>query len=100
MVIDIREHYFRDNVHGGELNKLGKFHLGEIVTDWEGITGCIIMIFRNGKVRTDSNGIGDISKLKKVRSKSKIMGYLKDLHSADMYFMQDSHRREIEQIGL
>lgn len=100
MVIDIRKHYFRDNVHGGELNKLGTFRVGEIITDWEGITGCILMIFKNGEVRTDSSGMGDISKLKKVRSKSKIIGYLKELHNADMYFMHYSHKREIKQISL
>lgn len=56
------------------------------------------MIFKNGVVRIDSNGIGDISKLKKVRSKSKILDYLKDLHNADMYFIKDEHKRELEQI--
>ena len=100
MVIDIRKHYFRDSVNGGELNELGKFHVGEIVTDWNGITGCILMIFRNGDVRTDSNGMGDISKLRKVRSKSKIMQYLNELHNADISFMQNIHRRELEQIRL
>lgn len=40
MVIDIRNHYFRDNANGGEVNELGKFQVGEIVTDWKGDTGC------------------------------------------------------------
>lgn len=98
MVIDIRNHYFRGNANGGEVNELGKFQVGEIVTDWKGDTGCILMIFQNGEVRTDSNGMGDISQLKKVRSKNKILDYLKQLHNADMHFMQMINKRELEQI--
>lgn len=100
MVIDIRNHYFRNNANGGELNELGNFRVGEIVTDWNGDTGCILMIFRNGEVRTDSNGMGDISKLKKVRSKSKILDYLQQLHGADMRIMDRINNRELELIKL
>lgn len=98
MIINISDHYFGKNAYMGELKKSGKFQVGEIVTDWEGDTGCILMIFKDGSVRTDSNGMGDISKLKKTRSKQKILEYLKHLHKADKIFMKDRHKQELEQI--
>lgn len=95
MKIDIKDHYFRDNANGGEVTKLGKFQVGEIITDWVGDTGCILMIFKNGDVRTDSNGMGDISRIKKIRSAKKIAAYLKDLHRADISFMRCIHDQEL-----
>lgn len=98
MVINIEHHYFRHYANKGEVKEYGKYHVGEIITDWEGYTGCILMIFKNGDVRTDSSGMGNISKLKKVRSKSKILEYLNSLYKQDLYFLQNKYNQEIEKV--
>ncbi len=40
--------------------------------------------------------MGSISKLKKVRSKEKILNYLNVLYNEDMYFLQNNYNQEIE----
>lgn len=74
------------------------FHVGEIVTDREGQTSCILMIFKNGEVRTDNNGIGNISKLKKLKSKTKIIRYLQELHKIDMELIKINHEKELKEV--
>jgi hypothetical protein len=96
MVINIEKHYFRHYANKSEVKEYGKFQVGEIITDWEGCTGCILLIFKNGDVRTDSNGMSSISKIKKVRSKEKILNYLNVLYNEDMYFLQNNYNQEIE----
>ena len=98
MIINIKQHYFGYYSNTGDLKELNGFHVGEIVTDWNGQTGCILMIFKNGDVRTDSNGIGDISKLKKLKSKFKILSYLNHLHNADNDFMKMNQEKELKEL--
>lgn len=98
MKINLKDHYFNYYAGYSEMAELEGFHVGEIVMDWEGCVGCILLIFKNGEVRTDSNGMGMLSWLKKVRSRKKIERYLLDLHRADMKFMLSAHKRELATI--
>ena len=98
MIIDITQHYFNYCSNAGELRELNGFHVGEIVTDREGQTSCILMIFKNGEVRTDNNGIGNISKLKKLKSKTKIIRYLQELHKIDMVLIKINHEKELKEV--
>lgn len=98
MKINIKDHYFSYYADSSEVNELNGFHVGEIVTDWNGVVGCILTLSKNGEVRTDSNGMGELSELKKVRSRKKIEAYLSDLHRADMGFMLSAHKRELSSI--
>ena len=99
MIININYHYFSCYSGKSDLEKLGNYQVGEIITDWEGDTGCILMIMKDGSIRTDSNGIGDISKIKKVRSKKKILEYLQILHKSDMNSMLERQKTELGMIG-
>lgn len=40
--------------------------------------------------------MSSISKIKKVRSKEKILNYLNVLYNEDMYFLQNNYNQEIE----
>lgn len=95
MTIDISKHYFHRYANTSKVNRIAGFSVGEIVTDWHGDTGCILTIHENGDVRTDSNGMGHIGDIKKVRSRKKIEAYLNDLHKADMEFLLREHEYEL-----
>lgn len=98
MVININYHYFSNYSGKSDLEKLGNYQVGEIITDWEGDTGCILMIMKDGSIRTDSNGMGDLNKIKKLKSKKKILEYLQNLHESDKNFMLERQKRELEMI--
>lgn len=98
MIIDINKHYFHYYANQSEVNKLNNFHVGEIVTDWNGKIGCILVIYKNGEVRTDSNGMGDISQLKKVRNIDKITDYLTALHKADISNIESNFKYELSNL--
>lgn len=98
MKIDISKHYFSYYAEKSEAETLNGFHVGEIITDWHGDTGCVLTIFKDGRVRTDSNGMGELSELRKVRSRKKIEAYLSDLHRVDIGFMMETHNEEIASI--
>ena len=98
MTIDISKHYFGYYANTGETESLAGFRVGEIVIDWYGETGCILQIYKSGEVRTDSNGMGDIAKLKKTRNRKRIEEYLKDLHEVDMRIIQRTHANELRKL--
>lgn len=87
MIIDISKHYFNYYVGTSKLNELNGFKVGEIINDGQGCTGVILAIYDRSEVRTDSNGMVDVTKITKLHSKRKIEAYLSDLNSADSYFM-------------
>jgi hypothetical protein len=94
MIIDISKHYFSYYAGTSKLNELNGFKVGEIINDGQGYTGVILGIYDKFEVRTDSNGMVDASKIKKLRSKDKIKAYLFDLHRADIDFIN----REFEEL--
>lgn len=98
MVIDISDHYFRYYANQSELSKLNTFQVGEIVTDWCGDIGCILTISKSGDVRTDSNGMGELTKLHKLRNGRKIAAYLKDLYKSDIEQQRRVYEKELKNI--
>lgn len=89
MTIEICKHFlFACHANLSEVYELKGFCVGEIVRDWHGDVGCILTISKYGDVRTDSNGMGHISKLKKVRSRKTIEAYINQLHKADIHALQ------------
>lgn len=98
MTIDISKHYFGYYANTGETENLAGFSVGEIVIDWYGETCCILQIYNSGEVRTDSNGMGDIAKLKKTRNRNRIEEYLKDLHDSDMKHLLMTHEGELRKL--
>jgi hypothetical protein len=87
MIIDISKHYFSYYAGTSKLSELNGFKVGEIINDGQGDTGVILGIYDKLEVRTDSNGMVDANKIKKLRSKTKIKAYLCDLQRADLYFI-------------
>lgn len=98
MTIDISRHYFHAYEKMTELRELNGFKVGEIVTDWEGISGCILCIFKDGGIKLDSNGNGHISEIKKLRSKKKIAAYLADLLDAEIRLAQSKYEGEMREL--